>query len=254
MKSQAAFAMAVIAIGVCGLAAADFVAAWQPVPPRMPAREALAFGCAVLCLAAGAGLLWPRGAVRASGVLLVAFLLWMIGFRLPAILHSPSAAVAYESWGECAVLVAATWVIFARGTDGQSRQLLGFAAGARGARIASAIFGLALVAFGVAHFAYVRDTAALVPSWLPAHAGWVYVTGFAYVAAGLATLANVAARTAALLAALQMGVFTALVWIPVVVTGHADLSQWSELLDSWALAAGAWVVADSLARPLNRAP
>lgn len=246
--NQAAFAAAIIAIGACGLVAADFVAAWQPVPHGIPARQLLVYVCAVGCLVAGAGLLWRRSSPKASCALLAAFLFWMVAFRLPVIFRAPTAAVSYESWGECAVMVAATWMIFALGADHHSWRPFAYASGTRGVRIARSIFGLALVAFGVAHFVYVQDTAALVPSWLPAHAGWVYVTGITYVAAGAAMLAGVVPRTVATLAALQMGLFTVLIWIPAVLSRHADVSQWSELLDSWALASGAWVMAGSRAR------
>jgi uncharacterized membrane protein len=243
--SQWALAVAIIAIGVCGLAVGDFVAAWQPVPKALPAREPLAFLCAAGCIAAGAALPWARGAAFASGALLAAFLLWMVMFRVPAIFQAPTAAVSYESWGECAVMVAAAWLIRSRSAAKPASPWLAFIVGARGKRVARSIFALALIAFGIAHFAYARDTAALVPTWLPAHAGWVYLTGTTYVAAGLAILAGLVARPAAILAAWQMGLFTVLVWIPAVVDGHPDASQWSELLDSWALAAGAWVVAAS---------
>ena len=242
---QAVFAAAIMAIGACGLIAADFIAAWQPVPHNLPARETLAYLCAVGCLAAGGGLLWRRGAAIASCVLIAAFLLWMIVFRLPAIMRAPAAAVSYESWGECAVMVAASWMIFARCADHRSRQWIRLATGERGVRIAHMLLGLALIAFGVAHCAYVRETAALVPSWLPAHVAWVYFTAVTYIAAGAAVLAGVAVKPATALSAWQMGLFTALIWVPAVAANHAGISQWSELLDSWALAAGAWVVAAS---------
>jgi hypothetical protein len=50
---------------------------------------------------------------------------------------------------------------------------------------------------------------------------------------------------AALLAAVQITLITLLVWGPGVLSGHVSADAWQETVVSWALTAGAWVIATS---------
>ena len=243
--AQMLFATTFVALGIIGLIGGDFAPVWDPVPKAVPAREALVYLSAFVSVASGIGLLWRRTAALAARVLLASLIVWFLVFRLPVALRAPTVEVTWEGCGETAVIVAGAWVLYALLASDWDRQRLGFAVGESGVRLARVIYGLALIPLGLAHLFYLKQTAALVPAWLPSHQAWAYFTGGAYIAAGAAVLLRVFARLAAVLSALQIGLFTFLVWVPILVTGPRSGSDWSEGLISWALTAAAWVVADS---------
>jgi uncharacterized membrane protein len=223
-------AATLVALGILGLVQADFTSIWLPVPDGIPARTPLIYLCALVPLACGAGLLWQRTAAIASRVLLAYLLAWLLLLRVPYVLFSPTIDAIWAA-ADIAVIAAAAWVLFVRN-------------GGKGLRIARALYGAALIPFGVAHFLYLQHTAELVPNWLPGHVAWAYITGVALVAAGVALLIGRYERLAAILSAIEMGAFTLLVWLPVVATGATPF-QWHEFIVSWTLTAAAWVIADS---------
>jgi uncharacterized membrane protein len=242
---HAVFAATMIAIGILGLFKSEYAAIWDGIPKALPAREALPYLCAVIALVCGIGLFWPRTAALAARVLLAYLLLWMLIFKGRYIVLGPLEEGSYQSAGENAVVVAGAWVLYAWFATDWDKKYLGFATGDRGVRIARIFYGLALIAFGLSHFFYLQFTAPLIPTWLLWPVFWAYFTGTAYLAAGVAVLAGVFARLAATLAAVQMGSFILLVWLPIIVAGKMTDFNWGEIVVNFALVAGAWVVSET---------
>ncbi|MBU6416006.1 MAG: hypothetical protein KJS83_02410 [Xanthomonadaceae bacterium] len=242
---HAVFAAVLVGIGILGLVRNDLVQGWGGVPRDLSVHGWLPWLNAVVCLICGLGLFWRRTAAPAARVLLVYFLLWFVLFKLSYIVVSPGVEGNYENAAETAVVVAGAWVLYAWFATDSDRRWLGFATGDSGVRIARVFYALAMIAFGLAHFFYLDLTAPLVPAWLPWHVGWAYFFGCTYVAAGVAMLIGVYARLATVLSTVQMGLFTLLVWVPLVAAGVARTSQVGEFIVSCILTAAGWVVADS---------
>jgi uncharacterized membrane protein len=241
---HAVFAITMIALGVLGLVKGNFTPVWDPVPKGVLAREFLVYFSAFISLATGIGLLFKRTAALAARILLASLLIWCLLFRVPDIFRAPTMGSWYGC-GETVVMIAGAWVLYAWFAATRDSQHFGLPTGPTGQRIARVLYGLALIPFGIGHFVYLKETAALVPGWLPSHLAWAYFTGCAFLAAAAAILIGVSARLAAALSTLQIGLFTLLVWVPIIAAGSKDAFQVSETILSAALTAGAWVVADS---------
>ena len=215
------------ALGVIGLVQRDLMPIWAGVPDGMTGRAVLVYLTGLLTVCAGVGLLWPKTTALAARVLLAAFGAWLLLVRLPVLISAPLGMNEWWGCGDTAVMIAAAWSVW----------------GGPRVRIGRVLFGVGLIPFGVAHIVYVQYTAPLVPHWLPGPTAVAYGTGAAFIAAGIGIATGVLDRLAATLVTLQILGFTVIVWIPVLL-GHPGPHDWAEFYNSWALAAGSWVVAE----------
>jgi uncharacterized membrane protein len=243
LAARVVLSSGMLGLGIIGLIYGDFALQWQPVP-AIPLRHELAYVAAILMIMIGIALLIERATPIAARVLFIYLLLWLF-LKLRAIAAAPTMEATWLGFGEIGSLAAGCWIMCAWFTDSPDNALLHFATGPRGVRAAQLAFGACLIPVGISHFVYLRETVQLIPTWIPLPAGWAYLTGAGHIAAGVGILVSVVPRLAAKLEAAMLTVITALVWIPVVAAAPAVRINWTALLISWAISAGAWVVASS---------
>ena len=91
-------------------------------------------------------------------------------------------------------------------------------------------------------------TAPLIPQWLPpSQVFWGYATGVFHILGGLAIIAGIQARLAAILLTVMYALFIPLVFVPVLMT-QPSAFRCTEAATTIVLVGVTWVIADSLAR------
>jgi uncharacterized membrane protein YphA (DoxX/SURF4 family) len=238
------YGLGVIALALVCLAWGNFDPG-QPVPKAFPGRAVLAYVAAAFMLVAGAAVEWPRTAAWAAGALAAYYALVVVVLMNGRVmLADPTEFGVYSGAAEQLAIAAGGLIVFAANAD------IDAVLARRLTRLGQVAFGLCALLFGGAHFAYMNLTAPLVPKWLPpSQVFWGSATGIGHIAAGLAILAGVRARLAAILLTAMYAAFMPMVHLPLLLADPSNRSNWSEAAETLALVGVAWVVADSLARP-----
>jgi uncharacterized membrane protein YphA (DoxX/SURF4 family) len=236
------FGAAAIALGLVGLVWGDFAAVWQPVPPETPGYVFLAYATAFLLCGAGAALQVRRtaagGALLLTALYAVFALLWS-----RRIVSHPEIFAVWSGTSEQLALAVGGLAVYVSQRPNDELFAVRLALGCR------LVFGLCLVAFGTAHFLYVKETSALVPAWLPpGQKLWALATGAAHLLAGLALLSGIRALLAARLLTLMFVGFGLFVWLPQPFSTPHEHMAWAGNAINFALIGAAWAVADMIAR------
>jgi uncharacterized membrane protein len=240
------FAVGMIGLGILALVYGDFAMVWQPVAPWIPGRIALAYGSGLLMLFGGLGMFVRATAAWSARILFPYLIVWLL-LKVPALLVAPQMEAVWLGIGELAVLLAGGWVLFAKLAGLREGSPLSFTTGENGIRIARILFAVSLIPIGLSHIVYVKQTADLVPAWLPYRIGWAYVTGAGQIACGLGVLFSIFPRVAARAEAGMISLFTLLVWGPAILDAPTTRMPWTAFFISWAIASAAWAVAQNSA-------
>jgi uncharacterized membrane protein YphA (DoxX/SURF4 family) len=240
------YGLGVMALGIVCLAWGDFVLG-QPVPKDFPDRSVLAYAAGAFMLVAGAAVEWRRTAVWGAAALTGYYAFIVVTLMNGRVILAHYAVYGtYEGVAEQLAIMAGALIICAASAEVDA------ATAARLTRLGQLSFGLCAVIFGGAHFFYMSLTAPLVPKWLPpTQEFWAYATGVCHIAAGVAILTGVQARLAAILLTVMFAAFTPLVHVPMLLADPSSSMNWTENAVNLALTGAAWVMAESLARPVT---
>jgi uncharacterized membrane protein len=115
-------------------------------------------------------------------------------------------------------------------------------------RIAVIILGIVLIAFGLYHFTSPDSLVTFVPGFLPGGNIWIYITGTAFILAGIAFILHKKVRLAGYLLALLLIIFVLTIHLPNYLnSGGAEMRQaaFVNLLKDTAIAAFALYLASN---------
>jgi uncharacterized membrane protein YphA (DoxX/SURF4 family) len=227
-----AYGLAAISSGICALA-------WHnlSVIGQLPHRAIFIFVAAAIEVVGGLAVLWS-GTARAGAIALgsIYFVFALLGVLL--IVQHPFVYNRYGNFFEQFSFVSAALIVFA--CSGRA-----FARTGALAKIGYYSFGICLISFALEQVFYLPATASLVPKWIPpGQMFWAWATTVAFALAGIALLLGFKARLAAQSMAAMIVGFGLLVWLPVLFADPHHFGNWSETVETFGIAASAWIVAE----------
>jgi uncharacterized membrane protein len=242
------FAIAVAVFGLQYILYGAFVGGLPPVPPWTPGGAVGAYlvGAALIAASVSIATKW-RARVSATllGILFFLCVLLLHGQRGSAILHD---GVSRTRAFEPLALSGAAFVLAAAMPMERSAFPAWGTAADKLIKLGGLLFAIPLVVFGIQHFMYAGFIATLVPSWIPGHLFWAYLTGSAFIAAGVSIVTQKKARLAATLLGIMFLLWAVLLHAPRVAAQPRNGDEWTSAFVALAMCGSAFLVAGTQAR------
>jgi hypothetical protein len=213
---------------------------WQNVQQiwRLPFGTLIGECLMAALIAGGIGMQYPRTARLASVILCIVYLCFSLAC-IPGII---AASNTYDRYGGSfflffSMLCGAMALYAATGANAARATVFG--------RVARLGLGVCAISFTLGQALLLRDTASLVPKWIPpSQMFWAILTTIAFALAAIAILINRQARLAIRLMTLMLALFGVMVWIPLVIAHPEVHFNWSECALTFLITGAAWMVAD----------
>jgi hypothetical protein len=229
------FGVSALSLGVAGLVLNDqLISNWQ-----LPGIPAFIVVTSVAQIIGGAAMLFGKTTGLGAVILGIVYLIFSLTF-VPDVVAEPK---VYASWGNVFYQLAlVAGAVVAYGQASSSRQKIMNLCG--GAVI---LFGLCNISFAIEQVEFLARTVSLVPSWIPPNGMfWAIATAIAFGLAGIALVVRYPSLLASRLLGLMLAIFGVTIWIPILFADPKTHSNWSEGIETLALAGVAWIVADFL--------
>jgi len=189
-------------------------------------------------VAGGIGMLHARTARSASVVLGIVYLC----FSLACVPDIIAAANIYDKYGGSFFLFVSLFcgaIALYAATEADAARAVVFG------RLARFGLGVCAISFTLGQMLLLRETAHLVPKWIPpSQMFWAILTTIAFALAGVAILINRQARVAMRLMTLMLALFGVLVWVPHLIAHPKAHFNWSECALTFLVTGATWMVAD----------
>jgi hypothetical protein len=204
----------------------------------LPLGAVLGVGLMAAQIAGGIGIQFSRTLRLASAALAIVYLLFALA-NIPDII---AATNVYDRYGGSffqffSMLCGAVALYSTTQSDVTGATTL--------RRFARLGFGLSAISFTLGQALLLRDTASLVPRWIPpSQMFWAILTTIAFALAAIAILINRQARLATRLMTLMLALFGVLVWIPRLIAQPKVHFYWSEFALTALITGASWMVAD----------
>jgi hypothetical protein len=233
------FGVAAVAFGVITLIWHDYKD-WDQLRSILNATDGPVFLyiAAAAQIVGGVAIQFPRTAKMGAAVLGAVYLVLALLY-VPRIVMRPQ---IYDRWGnffEWFSLVIGPAIVYARLSARWSPETI--------SRVARMLLGICAASFAIEQAIHLGFTASLVPKWLPpSQIFWAVATTVAFALAAVALLVNRMALLATRLLAAMLVIFGLLVWVPALFSDPNNHGNWSETIETFAIAGVAWILADLL--------
>lgn len=190
------YGIAIAAMGLLTIYYRDFP--YMLIPPHHVLMNGLAYVSGILLFGAGGCIVFEKKLMPISLLLGVVLLLIFFFYYIPYEWHS-------GEWENAAKeLALAGGAIVAAG----HRKWI---------RSGTVLFAITIISFGTDHFLYAKEAAGYIPSWIPGHLFWMYLTGSALLGSGMAIILKIKPRLAAALLGTMIFIWVVILHIPKAI-------------------------------------